>query len=478
MVRTCEPGGGLPGGPGGAEGTWSGMASHRQPGEDPADQAEQVDQIVGGCLSPGGPGLVVLVGRGPEVVFCRSYGLADVATGRPAAPRSRFLIGSVTKQFTCMGIMLLAGRGRLGYDDPVGRYLPEMPRAWRDRVTLRHLMHHTGGVPEYLGARFWQDAGEGRYPDLASILQLIAGPEELEFEPGARWRYTNSGYVLLGEVVSRVAGQPFARFLREQVFLPLGMEATLVGEDDQRAPDMATGYEWRSREDFQPAPWSFAVVGGADGNVISDAGDLHRWSQAMWSDRLLPRELMAQALVPAKPHDPAFSRYGFGLMVGERRGVREVSHSGSTLGYVANLSRYPDQGLTVVLLSNAAGIPLARLRGQIVNLLLRGTMAPLEPVPTGREKLAACAGTYRGRPRDHQVTARVYLDPADQERLVAELDLGREGSPPEVYTLRPVAGEGSVYLADEATDTYYHFRMRGGLRIVAGGMVTNLEPAE
>jgi len=437
----------------------------------------EVGKIVADYVSPAGPGVSVLVGRGPEVLLSEGYGLADVQRGEPITPASRFVIGSVTKQFTCAAIMLLAQSGLLAYDDPVGKYLPEMPAAWRERVTLRHLMHHTSGVPEYLTEDFWQASIEGKYPDIRSFLELISTLDEVEFAPRERWRYCNSGYIMLGEVVSRASGEPFASFLRDRMFAPLGMNSTLVGESDERVARLATGYNYRSRDEFELAPWGFAVVGGADGNIISDTADLHRWSEALLTGRVLPPEVLEQALVPAKPLDPSFSRYGFGLMLAERRGVREISHGGGTLGYVTHLARYPDIGLTVVVLSNAAGIKLGELRGRIANLLLAEWMAPHEPVQLPENALAGYAGNYRGQPRDLQMAVTVSLD-TTSSALNAVVHHGTEEAPAESYSLTPLGG--GLFLADVHTDTYIQFGSPLGtapvtLQVRSGGSVINLQ---
>jgi CubicO group peptidase (beta-lactamase class C family) len=441
------------------------------------DLERRIDAIVAEYVDPAGPGLSLLVGRDDRVLIHKAYGRADVAGGRGLSPRSRFVIGSVTKQFTAMALMLLHHRGRLTYDDPVGRWLPQLP-GWGARVTLRHLIHHTGGVREYLDEQWWKEAAAGKYPDLSSLLEHIAGLGDLEFEPGTRWRYCNSGYVLLGAVVERASGQSFASFLRDNVFVPLGMDQTLVGETDERPAELATGYSYRGKDNYEPAPWYFAVIGWADGNIISTTGDLFRWSQSLYTARLLPLEVLAEAFVPCRPWDPAFSRYGFGQLMGERRGVRELHHGGGTLGFVSALNRFPDERLTLVLLSNAAGIELSDITGRVAAYCLGDRLAPLVAAPLGPGDFEEKRGTYVGTPRGEMVRVTVRSAPGDG--LEATVQHGEEppgeAAAPKWHRLLPLSRD--LFLMNPQADVYLSFIREGtlvtGARLLAGGAVQNL----
>ncbi|HSW10484.1 MAG TPA: serine hydrolase domain-containing protein [Bacillota bacterium] len=442
--------------------------------EDGLHLERKIDAIVGEYVDPEGPGLSVLVGRDDRVLVHKGYGRADVAGGQAITPRSRFVIGSVTKQFTAGALMLLRHRGRLTYDDPAARWLPGLPD-WAARVTLRQLLHHTGGVREYLDEQWWKEAAEGKYPDLSSLLEHIAGLGDLEFEPGTRWRYSNSGYVLLGAVVERASGQTFASFLRDNVFVPLGMDHTLVGESDERPAGLATGYRYRGKDDYEPAPWHFAVIGWADGNVISTTGDLFRWSQSLYTSRLLPLAVLAEAIVPCRPLDPAFSRYGFGQLMSERRGVREVHHGGGTLGFVSALNRFPDERLTIVLLSNAAGIELADITGRVAEACLGDRLAPLAAASLAPGDLEEKRGVYLGTPRGEVV--RVTVRSSTGGGLEAAVEHGEESAGEPAVTrwhrLLPVSRD--LFLMNPHADVYLSFIREGtrvaGARLLAGGAV-------
>ncbi|HAI21673.1 MAG TPA: hypothetical protein DCM14_07260 [Clostridiales bacterium UBA8153] len=427
------------------------------------------DSIIADHLADGGPGLSLLIGRGKRVLLQKGYGMADVERGTPVEPSTRFLIASVSKQFTAMAVMLLEHQKLLRYDEPIGRFFPEFP-AYRDRVTVRQLLTHTSGVQEYLNREYFEAVEGGAEFDLPQVLQCIAGLGELEFAPGARWRYCNSGYVMLGAIVERVSGQSFASFLREHIFLPLGMTSTEVGETGEHLPGQAQGYTYRAKTDFAAATYTFSAnVGWADGNIISTTGDLFRWGQALYTAKLLPLGKLAEAFVPCRPLDPAFSRYGFGHLISERRGVREVHHSGGIGGYVSRFSRFTDEQLTVILLSNAAGVDLASITGSLAELLLKDKLAPILPVEIGESALAEVAGSYGGKPRDLPVSLDIAQSAGSltvtfwDKRQAGLVPLGRDffrcAGPSEVY-LQFLRDEGGALTA---------------VRVLSSGSVSTLQ---
>jgi CubicO group peptidase (beta-lactamase class C family) len=453
----------------------------------------EIDRIVAEFISPGGPGLAVLAGRGDRVLLKKGYGLADVGRAQPVRPGTRFIIASVTKQFTCLAVMLLKRRGLVGYDDPIGRYFPDFP-PYRERVTLRHLMTHTSGVGEYLNTEFWQACVDGKEFTQEALVEIIRGLGELEFEPGENWRYCNSNYILLGALVEKVAGESFAAFLERHVFGPLGMRDTVVGTTGERLDGQAVGYVAAgdpgavpeaasgAQSAFAEAIYTKEVVGWADGNIISTVEDLFTWSQALYTDRLLPLEELAEAFVPFSPHDPAFSRYGFGHIISERRGVREIHHSGSTLGYLAKLCRFPDERLTLAMLCNAPGVNLTELTGAVAEVLLGPKLGPIRAVELPGALLEEKVGRYHD-----PLTATAPDTPG------LEVRRGPDGGPLEIQgEARSYSGCGSrprtlvplgrdLFRLDNRAEVYVQF-LRGaesggvsGLRLLVNGIVQNFE---
>ena len=291
------------------------------------------------------PGASVLVLEDGKPAFQRSYGMAELETGRAATPSTQYRLASITKQFTATCVLLLMEDGILTLDDPVRRWLPTLPVS-ADAVTLRHLLSHTSGLIDY----------EDLIPDTqtqqvhdADVLRLLEREERLYFVPGSDYRYSNSGYALLALVVERASGERFADFLHARVFSPLGMTQTLAREDDGPAiASRAYGYsfvqgQWQKTDQSTTS----AVLG--DGGIYSSLADLARWDAAWYDDRLLSAPSRALAVQPASATtEKDVAHYGFGW----RLQGRMQWHSGESIGFRNVMLRFPDRHLTVVVLTN------------------------------------------------------------------------------------------------------------------------------
>jgi CubicO group peptidase (beta-lactamase class C family) len=292
------------------------------------------------------PGASVLVVRDGEPVVRRAYGLANVEERIAATPATNYRLASVTKQFTTAAILLLAEGGRLELDDPVRTWLPSLPKA-ADPVTIRHLLTHTSGIIDY------EDlipAGTSTQLRDADVLRMLESQDSTYFAPGSSYRYSNSGYALLALVVERASGQDFARFLRERIFVPLGMRNTIAFEEGvSMVEHRAFGYSWTNdRWSRTDQSLTSAVLG--DGGIYSSIDDLERWDAALYDERLLRRESLRLAFTPATETDDPDVEYGFGWRItGET-----VWHSGETIGFRNVIVRYPERRLTVVMLTNRA----------------------------------------------------------------------------------------------------------------------------
>jgi CubicO group peptidase (beta-lactamase class C family) len=291
-----------------------------------------------------GPGASVLVVRDGGPLIRNAYGQADVEAGIAATPVTNYRLASVTKQFTATAVLLLAEDGRLQLDDHARRWLPSLPQA-AETVTIRQLLTHTAGLIDYEDVM--PDEVAGQLHD-ADVLRLLEPQDRTYFAPGSSYRYSNSGYALLALIVERASGQSFASFLRDRIFLPLGMRDTVAFEHGvSTVTNRAYGYSeekgtWM-RTDQSPTS---AVLG--DGGVYSSIDDLARWDAALYDDRLLKAESRRLAFTPATPTDDPEVEYGFGWRItGET-----LWHSGETIGFRNVIVRYPQRRLTVVVLSN------------------------------------------------------------------------------------------------------------------------------
>lgn len=290
------------------------------------------------------PGAALLVLRDGKPLVARGYGQANLETREPVTAKTNFRLASLTKQFTAASVLLLVEDGRLALDDPLRKWLPTLPPE-ADAITLRHLLTHTSGLVDYEAV---MDPADTRQVVDADVLALLERQRRLDFAPGTKWSYSNSGYALLALVVERASGMRFAQFLRSRIFQPLGMANTLAREDGGApVPNRAYGHS------FVDGAWvrtdqstTSAVLG--DGGIYSSIEDLAKWDTALYDDRLLSDASRALAFAPGTASDDPDVRYGFGWRItGDT-----LWHSGESIGFRNVIVRWPKQRFTVVLLSN------------------------------------------------------------------------------------------------------------------------------
>lgn len=297
---------------------------------------------------PAGPGASVVVIKDGEVAYMHSYGLADVEAGVRASPSTDYRLASLTKQFTATAIMLLVQDGKLDYDDRVIDILPGFP-AYGGDITVRHLLTHTSGLWAY--EDFVPDTATAQVSD-RDVLALIGRADSTYFPPGSAFRYSNSGYALLSLIVEQVSGEPFARFLHDRIFAPLGMNGSVAYvKGVSTVPNRAYGYTRRGGEYVRTdqSPTS-AVLG--DGGIYTSVSDLVKWDHALESHQLVSAEARELSWTPYVLKDGTRTSYGFGWFVDEDRGRRRLTHNGETRGFTNAIIRYPDQRLTVIVLTN------------------------------------------------------------------------------------------------------------------------------
>ncbi|HET9474982.1 MAG TPA: serine hydrolase, partial [Steroidobacteraceae bacterium] len=302
----------------------------------------QVDKLMS-RYSGAVPGASVLVLRNGAPVVRRSYGLADLEQRTPASPATNYRLASVTKQFTAAAILLLNETHKLQLDQPVRTWLPELPEATQ-KVTIRHLLTHTGGLIDY--EDFVPEDGPQVHD--VDVLGLLAKQDRTYFTPGSNYRYSNSGYALLALVVERASGQRFAAFLRDRIFEPLGMQATVAFENGvSTITARAYGYSASNASWTRTDQSSTSAVLG-DGGIYSSIDDLAKWDAALYDDRLLSMKSREFAFTPATHTDNPSVDYAFGWRVSGET----LWHSGETRGFRNVILRYPDRKLTVIVLTN------------------------------------------------------------------------------------------------------------------------------
>jgi CubicO group peptidase (beta-lactamase class C family) len=327
------------------------------------------------------PGIALAVMKDGKPLYVKGYGVATLEHPVAVAPGTVFQLGSIGKQFTAVAVMMLADEHKLNLDDPLSKYLPEVPAGW-GRVTLRLMLNHQAGIPQYTTPQRQLLDLSHDYSDGELIALAISQP--LDFEPGTDVSYSDVGYVLLGFVINRAAGEFYGDFLQRRIFKPLGMNRTHIISDADIVPGRASGYELRDDGSLRnQTPVSPALNRTADGSLYSTVIDLMKWDRALSGDGVLPRgELERMWSVDAHRNGQApLYHYGYGWENNHIDGHRVVEYDGNWQGFQAVMSRYTDERLTVILLTN-----LALCRTERLGHTVAGLVDPaLAPYPEGIE---------------------------------------------------------------------------------------------
>lgn len=448
----------------------------------------KVDAVFSEYARADSPGCALGVFRDGRIAYAKGYGMANLELDVPIGPGTVFDLGSTSKQFTAACIVLLAQEGKLSLDDDVRKYLPEIPD-YGPTITIRHLIHHTSGIRDYLALMSLAGVDFDGVTTEEDALALIARQKELNFAPGEEHLYSNSGYFLLGVIVKRASGKTLAQFARERIFEPLGMKHTHFHDDHTRiVPGRATGYARRREGGFRIAMSGFEQTG--DGAVMTTVGDLLAWDRNFYESRVGGPSMIRELLTPGTLNTGEKLNYAFGLNLGEHRGLKTVSHGGSWAGYRAELLRFPDHNLSVACLCNLAGANPGRLARQVAEIYLGDRMAAPEKADTrpkgagvkiAEAELAGRVGLYRnlrsGELRRITIAGgKLSLDafgpaqeliplspmrfrlPSQAVELVFEqagrLSVVREGSKPEIYERIPAAAPTETEL-QACAGTYY-----------------------
>lgn len=363
-----------------------GLAAQQLPsgGKLPTDAREiraRVQSYMRG-VSPFGLSGALLIARGDSVVLSEGYGLADRASGAPVTAESPFVIGSLSKQFTAAAILKLEMQGKLKTSDTIGRFYPDAPADKRG-ITLHQLMSHTAGLP-YMEPNFFEE--EPREQVMRGILAL-----PLERKPGEKWAYSNPGYTLLGGIIERASGTTFERYLTENILTPAGMTATGFMGDSVRWRAARPMHSYSGSNDEGPLTTFTAGLahGVGAGSIISTVGDLFLWDKALRNGTVLSREETAKLFTPYASVQGPLS-YGYGWNIAPTpRGTHVIFHAGDLGGYNSDMRLYPDEGMTVIFLSNARPNGAGYRQALVNNLLFMLAGAPHAEPPTLVDELPA-----------------------------------------------------------------------------------------
>jgi CubicO group peptidase (beta-lactamase class C family) len=367
------------------------------------------------------PGCAVGVYKNGAIAYERGYGMASLEHDAPITPRTVFYVGSISKQFTAMAAALAMRQGKLSYDDPIRKYLPELP-GYTDAIRVSHLIHHTSGLRDYntllaIAGRRDEDAWNN-----AIVLRMTARQKALNFAPGSEYLYSNTGYTLLATIVERATDVPFAEFADTNIFKPLGMTSSHYHVDAKRlVRGRALGYAGRAGEWTLNTPINERT--GA-GGVYTTVEDLQKWDENFYTGRVGGTTLLKQVQTPGRLNGGSALSYAWGLEIGDYRGLPTVEHGGALGGYRAHIRRFPSQHTTVTVLCNVASSVPAELARRVADIVLRGTFtAPAAPA-------GGVVGSILGRLPDAKTAEanREYAGSFYSEELEAVFTISSRGN--------------------------------------------------
>ncbi len=335
------------------------------------DIAARVDEYVDSYVTQDRFSGSILIAKDGEVLLSKGYGYANREHGIPNSPEMKFRLGSVTKQFTTMVIMQLHENGELSIQDPITEFLPDYPQD--DEITIHHLMSHTAGIPNFTS-----------FPDYRETMMNPATLEEiierfkdkpLEFEPGSKQSYSNSGYILLGYIIEKVTGKPYADVVRERIFDIAGMDNSGYDDSRQIIKNRASGYEVNGSEVRNASHIDMSIPHAA-GALYSTVEDLYKWDRVLYTDKLLGNELLEKMFTPVRDN------YAYGWIAGEMFDRRVLSHGGGINGFQTNIVRFIEDDICIIVLSNIIPAPVSEITRDLAAIVLG------EPYELPKERLA------------------------------------------------------------------------------------------
>jgi CubicO group peptidase (beta-lactamase class C family) len=332
-----------------------------------------------------------LVEQNGRILLNKAYGSANLEWSIPNTPATKFRLGSITKQFTAAAILLLEERGKLSIDDPVKKHMPDAPAAW-DKVTLKHLLSHTAGLPNFTS---FPDYMKTKYQSQTPV-ELIARFKDraLEFEPGTRWNYSNSGYIVLGHLIEKISGESYEKFVTANIFTPLGMKDSGYDSNTALIPRRATGYA-PGPSGPQNADFVHMSIPHGAGALYSTTGDLLRWQRGLFGGKLLKPETVA------KMTTAVLNDYGLGVQVRTVDGRKLVAHGGGIEGFNTQMQHYPAEKLTVITLANLNGPGADTLASKLASMALGDTVV----LPSERKRVSVAAAALARTAGQYQLNA-------------------------------------------------------------------------
>lgn len=357
----------------------------------PAETQKRMDALLTETYQPGAPGMAAIVVKDGKPVLRRAIGMANIELGVPLKPDMVFRLGSITKQFTAVAILMLVNEGKVALDDEITKFLPDYP-VQGQKITVEHLLTHTSGIRSYTEMASWPPLWRKDFT-VAELIDLFKN-EPMTFKPGEKYAYNNSGYILLGAIIEKASGKTYAEFIQQRIFTPLGMKHSYYGETEPLIPGRVAGYQVSAKGTVN-APYLSMTQPYAAGSLLSSVDDLALWNASLSTEKLLPRALLDKAWTPYKLNDGSTSGYGYGWQMWTYRGHRVVEHGGGIHGFSTAGFSLPDDKLYVSVLTNGGGrmVP-GEVAVQLAALAIGEPFVQPSVAKVGGETLDRYAGAF------------------------------------------------------------------------------------
>ncbi|HKZ10093.1 MAG TPA: serine hydrolase [Rhodanobacteraceae bacterium] len=379
-----------------------------QAGDLPNDARTKIEQYMNAAVKAEHFMGSILVARGDHVIIAKGYGMADLENQVPNTPDTEFRIGSVTKQFTAMAILMLQEEAKLNVHDLVCKYVPKCPKDWQP-ITIYELLTHTSGIPNYTEFKnFTEVMSQSMTP--TQMVALFKN-KPLDFKPGTKFSYSNSGYVLLGYILQRVSGESYEQFLQQHIFGPVGMKDSGYDESHPTSANHAKGYRYDGK--YEPAPYVDMSTPFSAGALYSTVRDLYTWDRALAAGKLIPTSLQKQMFAPQVPVRAGGGKepvhYGFGWFISKEFGHTEYSHEGGIPGFTSFNSWFPKQHVYIIVLDNMLSPQVATTANSLAAIVFGQKYEipkPFKAISLPAKELEKFVGTYQMAPNVFLVITR------------------------------------------------------------------------
>ncbi len=390
-------------------------SGHAAPAQDllSADVVKKADRYLEACAREGNFSGAVLMARKGKILISKGYGAANAELNVRNSPSTIFRLGSLSKQFTAMAIMQLQERKRLSVHDPLSKYIPDYPEG--GRITLHHLLTHTAGIPNLTELPEYEAYMVNPSPLLKTI-DLFKN-RALDFPPGEKYKYSNSGYIILSQVIEQASGKSYESFITDNIFKPLAMKNSGYDHQEIVLKNRASGYALTD-EGLMNSPYIDMSIPSGGGALYSTVGDMYLWDRALYRDALVSRESLDAIFTPDK------EGYGYAWIIANLNGRRIITHNGSVNGFLTHIARYVDDDACIVILSNIANAPVNEI-GRDLKAILFGEPCEIPKVHKAVSIDTAVTDAYVGR---YEVSPqfvlsvtkekdRLYIQGTDQKRI-------------------------------------------------------------